>query len=221
MLKGNYVLAEDGPAATSLALLTFSGTGTITGTEIVQATNPPVTYAVAGTYTVNADNTGALSLNGTSAATDANGNPLTWNENLTFVTTPTGELATMRVDAGFYATGKLVTAGAAEAKGSYVLAGPANDPSLVLVGVLNLDGVGNVAGTEILNSFGITNHLSAAGTYNGTPGGFQTLTIYSQGTDSNGNPIDVTESYAFLATQSDLRMVRIDGGPRGIVTLTQ
>jgi len=220
-LNGNYVFTESGPTANTLALLTFSASGTVTGTEIVQETNPAVLYAVQGTYTINPDNTGTLSLTGTSMVTDANGVPLTWDEKLTFLTSANGNLATLRVGSNVNATGEIVPAAMAAAQGSYVLAGSAADPALVRAGVFNLDGFGNLTGTEIANSFGIMNTLSVKGTYAGQAGALQTLNLTTTGTDSYGNMTTNSEKYAFLATQKDVRMIRLDSGAQGIVTLSQ
>ena len=220
---GTYVFSESGPALTALAQLKFANDGTITGQELLRTSGPADTYVLQGTYTVNATQDITLSLNAASVdATDAAGNPLAFSENVRLVGAVNGEYASLRTDPGLYATGTLTPAStAAVMKGNFLLTGKAIDPAGVSVDVVTLDGAGNVSGHELYNNFGITQDLALTGTYASQPSGFQTLTISGTATDSDGNTIATSETYAFLPTAKDIQMMRVDQGPAGIFALSQ
>lgn len=219
--SGNYVFSEAGPAFTSLAQLSFGAGGSVWGTEVLRAAGAVSWYVVQGTYSVT-DQSVNITLNATGLdAVDADGDPLTFVEGVELIGTSTGEFASIRTDAGMYATGSLVPSGSAPTKGTYVLNGRTIDPAAVSVEVVTLDGTGAVSGRGLLDSFGAVNMLSLSGSYASQPNGFQILTLTGRVTGPDGNTVASTETYVMLTTRKDIRLIRADSGPAGIFTLTQ
>ena len=63
VLNGKFVIAEEGSASSSLGILTLDASGTISGTEYVQASGVTQSIPVTGSYTIAADGSGTITLN--------------------------------------------------------------------------------------------------------------------------------------------------------------
>ena len=218
---GSYVFSQAGPAFTSLARLDFAADGTVTGVEVHWSYCTVGTYALQGTSS-SAGNKINLILDATRLdTTDGIGDALTFVETVELLQTSTGEFLTIRTDGGMPATGTLMPSGGQPARGAYVLSGKPIDPAAVSVELVTLDGAGGVSGRALLNAYGVTSVVELSGSYGSRPDGFLTLTRTWQNTDSDGNTLSSTETYAMLATRKDLRLMRIDIGPGGIVVLSK
>ena len=62
VLNGKFVIAEEGSASSSLGILTLDASGTISGTEYVQASGVTQSIPVTGSYTIAADGSGTITL---------------------------------------------------------------------------------------------------------------------------------------------------------------
>ncbi len=219
--SGDYVFTESGPAYTALASLKFGPNGSVTGQEIQRAFNAVSTYVLQGTYTTDSGQNLMATLNATSLdSTDAEGEPLTFNESIRLIGPIGGAYAALRVGTPF-AAGLILPAATSAPKGDFFFTGRPVGPTSVSVVVVNLDETGRLGGREVGDSFGTSFQTPLNGSYAKQPNGFQTLTISSESTDVNGNPVTNNETYVLLATQRDIRMIRIDQGGSGLFTLTQ
>lgn len=113
-------------------------------------------------------------------------------------------------------------AGAATPKGSYVLLdqGVAAGLSFSVLGNVQLDGAGNVTGTEVFRSSGSAIVASVAGTYtmSDANSGVMQITATQQDADE---PLVFAQNYRFLATNGgELFAVRTDNGVLSTSTLS-
>ncbi len=220
-ITGAYVFSEIGNETATLASLTFSADGTASGTAVVQQGVQVSTYAIQGTYVVNADKSDTLTLSGTSLDTlDANGNPLVFNEVVMVIPVSSNSFATLRTDQG-QNVGQLIAAAQTLPAGSFLIGGRPLTPSNASVELVNLDSAGNVGGQEVTNSFGQIVQKSLSGNATLTPTGFQQLTVNASFTDANGNPQTTTETYLALATQNGVQMIQTGGGSSGLLSLSK
>ena len=167
---GTFVLTENGPTFSGLARLSIGSGGEVTGLSLVRASTTTTGYAIQGVYTINADSTGSLVLNATSLDASVNAGdgeeaPVIFSEHLTLIGPVRGQFATIRTDAGVYATGSLAQAATAVPKGDYFLFGTVIDPSGTSIAYLSFDGAGNVTGRELTNSFGNMTLKTLSGTH--------------------------------------------------------
>jgi len=224
---GTFVLSENGPTFSALARLSIGSAGEVTGLSLVRASTTTTGYAIQGVYTINADSTSSLSLNATSLdanvnASDGEEAPVIFSEHLTLIGPVRGQFATIRTDAGVYATGSLAPAATAVPQGDYFLYGTVIDPGATSIAYLSFDGAGNVTGRQLTNSFGNMTLKTLSGTHACEGNGFQKLTVSAQTTDANGDPVVTTETYAFLATKQEMRMIHADhDGQTGVCSLSQ
>ncbi len=212
-LTGTYVLTEEGltPAGQSLvtlASLTFSDTGTITGTAIMQVGASQATFDAQGTYSIAADGTGTMALS--TSVTTSDGDTAFTTANYKLIQRSSGALSLLRVDGWYQTSGELALASTSALKGTYYLTESAGRAGTRIAEV-EFDGSGNVNGYEIVGSFGSVSRVTLSGTTEALTNGFRTLSLTTAKTDSDTGETQITkETYAFLVTRENVRMLRTD-----------
>ena len=220
-ITGPYVFSSLSNETATLASLNFNDDGTVNGTAVIQQGVQVSTYAVNGTYVVNADNGNVLTLQGPSLDTfDANGNPLLFNQVVMVIPFSSTSLATLSTTQG-QTMGQLNAAGQAFPTGSFQVVGRPLTPSSTSVELLSLGTTGNITGQEVTNSFGQVVQKALGGVAISTPTGFQQITLGVTFTDANGNPQTATETYLALPTQTGAQMIQTGGGASGLLTLSK
>ncbi len=221
VISGPYVFSEIGNTTATLASLNFNADTTVTGTAVVQQGVQVSTYAIQGTYIVNADDSNMLTLSGPSLDTfDANGNPVLFNEVVMVIPISTNSFGTLSTTQGQTA-GQLTAAAQALPTGNFLVGGRPLTPSNTSVEQLNLGTSGNVTGQELTNSFGQVVQKALGGVAVPTPTGFQQITLGVTFTDANGNAQTATETYLALPTQTGVQMIQTGGGASGLLTLSK
>jgi len=224
-LKGAYVLTEEGFTASgqlinSIASLNFSEAGTVTGTEVIQATGGVKFVDVVGTYTIDADSTGTLIL--TATFTDSDGVVQTAPQSLKVIVPSSGDIMAVRTDAGYYTTAKLAAAAAAASlKGVHLFTERASGRPLTRLVLLNFDGAGTVDGFALIDALGVVSRANIKGSYVSQSNGFATMTLDVQVPVESGDPEITRETYLVLADKNAARMIRSDSGSAGILTLSR
>jgi hypothetical protein len=105
-LKGSFVVSEQGFVSNNipmagLGLITLDGVGGVIGIETIQNGGNTVVVKITGTYAVNSDGSGTVSLLLILPTTDDNGDNVTMTANYKFFLTKTGtELRALRSDTG-------------------------------------------------------------------------------------------------------------------------
>ncbi len=223
-LKGTYVLTEAGltPASqelSTLARLVFSGDGTITGTVVMQVGTTTATFDAQGTFTIDSDGTGVMSL--LTSVTSTDGDVAGTTANYKLIQRSTGALSVLRADAWYQTSGEMVLASSSAPNDTYYLTESAGR-SGTRIATLAFDGAGNVSGYQIVASLGTVSRVTLSGTALAESSGFGTLSLSIEKTDSDtGETQAAKEGYIFLATQSGIRMLRTDVGGTGLLTLSK
>lgn len=109
-VKGTYVFTEQGEMGTitpfaGIGVLTLDGSGNVSGSESVQTANGTIDIKIAGTYSVNTDGSGLLTLTNTTTTTDEDGNAAVQTFSSRYKFFPVNknqELKAVRLDAGSF-----------------------------------------------------------------------------------------------------------------------
>ncbi len=218
-IEGSYVLIEEGVLASgapfaSMSKLTIGATGAVTGTQVVQG----ITYDLQGTYSTDTDGTAALLL--TASASNSDGETLIVQQSYKLVRPAAGGAVLVRTNPGIFAAGTLSRSGnTASLGGTYYLGEePLGRPSARLA-VLTFDTSGGVSGYEIVNSMQASGKREIKGSYQANASGFTTLSFAVASIDENGDTVSTAENYMVLATQTELKALRVDSGAARVITL--
>jgi hypothetical protein len=114
----------------------------------------------------------------------------------------------------------LLSLHAATPKGDYVLLdqGVAANQNFAVLGLLTLDGAGNISGVEVFSSAGLSLTAKVTGTYTMISASSGTLTV-SVGDTDDSESAAVTQNYRFLiSAQGGLHAIRTDNGVLSVST---
>lgn len=222
-LKGSYVLTETGTTPNgqnfaALASLTLSDNGSVIGTELLQTATGLNSIGVQGTYSLSADNTGTLILSPLS--TDTVDNSSIANQDYVLVASANGDILALKSDPGYYTTATLSPAAARNPLGAYAFTERAVGRPFARVVSLKFDAAGAANGFSFEDNFGVTNRVDLRGSYQSQAGGLQTLMLSRDVTLDDGSTQTISQGYTFLATKNDIRMLRTDGNPEGVLILS-
>ena len=107
-IKGTYVFTEQGSTSNNapysgLGSITLDGVSNAIGTETIQSTGSNVTTAFTGSYTVNADGSGTITVMHTIPSADASADPVTFEAKYRILLVKSGqELRAIRQENGIF-----------------------------------------------------------------------------------------------------------------------
>jgi len=211
-LNGSYVLAEEGSSPTgpinTLANLRFAENGSVTGTLLLHSDLDLLRFDVQGFYKMDTQTAGCLMLS--TSATDSDGNDISKTYKYRIIKNASQELTAVRSDAGYLAKAKIYPA-AATFTGSYVFTDVGTAEKSSRLGLFTLDAAGNVTGFQYVECSGVEELKDVKGSFLTDENGFGKLMLAGekQGTDGEMQP--VTETFFFLATQSEIKLLRHEG----------
>jgi hypothetical protein len=213
-LNGTYALSVEGTAGSqpvvSLALLSLSQSGAVSGTEVVHGPGVLNKYAVQGSYSLNSDGTGTMSLT-SQANSDDSSSAAAVVENYQILVSKTKDVTAIRTDNGYYTIGQMSLAMQPKTlKGAYVLAERGNGGPYAGLGELSFDETSAVTGSEYVETVGMKTQFSLSGAYYFGSDGFGTLSLNVPNTDAYGETQYSMENYIFVAGVSSLKAIRTD-----------
>ncbi len=212
-LKGFYAMTEEGVSPTgpmaTLAALTFTESGGITGTLVVRTAADFSHYVVQGSYFIDSTRSGTLTLS--SSVSDEEGNGQLMTVQYRVILSPTGEITAIRSNPGYYTVARFLSGIESGWSGNYSFAERSLTKPLARLGAITLDASGNVSGIQIEDSLGILSTSAVTGNYALSGNGFGNLTLLVPGRDAEGDAVKVAENYLCLATKDELKMLRTHG----------
>jgi hypothetical protein len=221
-LSGSYVLAEEGVSSNgpinTLATLRFAENGAVTGALLLHTDFDLLRFDVQGYYKMETDRAGCLVLS--TSATDEEGNSITKEYKYRLVKTAAQELSAVRSNSGYYSTAKIYPAARPGKTGAFVYTEVGAAQKFSRLGVFNLETGGSVTGFQFIETFGAEELRDVKGSYVNDENGFGKLTLNSERTDVDGELQPVTEVFYFLATSSDIKMIRHEGHVQ-LLTMTK
>lgn len=224
VLTGRFILAEEGPASSSLGLLTLDASGNVSGTEYVQASGITQSIPVTGRYTIAADGSGTLTLN-TQVVTEDGTAPAVSAVYEFLSAKSTGFLA-IRRDTATAALAELTPASADTAfTGSFVLSdegASASGQKIAEIGVLALKADGSLAGKLVVKRDSLSEIKTVEGSYIADGAGFGGLKIAApSAADEDGGVVLQTTSYVFLVSaKKEWFALRTDNSLLGLARLS-
>ncbi|MBI4908352.1 MAG: hypothetical protein HY820_32295 [Acidobacteria bacterium] len=211
-LKGNYILADEGTGSTgafaSLALLTFTEAGSVSGKEFARTMSGEQWIDIQGNYTFDGANLGSLAL--THSSQDAEGNDISVVEHYRFAVSTSG-IQAIRSDGSGLSKATLLPA-VASLNGAFVFTQLDNLASEARIVAINVDTLGNVTGTSISRDLDSVDVSNVSGTFAPSDNGFGKLTFISQVTDSEDNVQTLNEVYFVLSAADRAIAIRTAGG---------
>jgi hypothetical protein len=217
VLTGRFILAEESPTSSSLGLLTLDASGTVSGTEYVQASGITQSIPVTGNYTIAADGSGTLTLNTQIATEDGSAPAVSANS--------TGFLA-IRRDTANAALAELIPASADTAfTGTFVLSdegASASGQQIAEIGVLVLKADGSLAGKLVVKRDSLSETKAVTGSYIADGAGFGALKIATpSAADEDGGVVLQTTTYVFLVSaKKEWFALRTDNSLLGLARLS-
>lgn len=212
-LNGAYVLAEEGSSPngplTALANLRFAENGAVTGTLLLHTDFDLLRFEVQGYYKMETQASGCLTLS--TSATDEDGNAITKDYKYRLLKNASQELTAVRSDAGYLAKAKIYPAARAGFVGSYVFTDVGTNEKYSRLGLFNLDTAGNVTGFQYIESFGVEELRDIKGSFLTDENGFGKLMLSAEKPNEDGDMQPVTETFYFLATQTEIKLLRHEG----------
>jgi hypothetical protein len=222
-LKGFYVMTEEGtsPAAplASIAALTFTESGGITGTKGVRTPTSLAQSVVQGSYSIDSTRTGTITL--TASIPEEEGETRLDVVQYRVVLSPANEITAIRSNPGFYTVARFQPGLESGWSGNYSFAERSLTRPYARLGAIRLDSSGNVSGTQMEDSLGIQSTAAVAGTYSLSGNGFGNLTLHVPSAGPDGDSAIATENYLCLATKEELKMLRTNGDSLSILTLSR
>ncbi len=215
-LTGSYVFYEEGSGVTqpiaAIAIINFTSGGSVLGTKYWRSPGNSYKSSLLGTYSTNSDGTMTLSMVGTTLPTDGS-DPIICNLNYQLLApkSSSSTISAIRTDNGYFTIAKLIpTAAAGPLKGSFLFSEHGNGAPYAGLGALTLDGGGNLAGSERVQSIGVNTVYAITGTYSMGTDGFGTFTLNVPSTDLDGNQIVTQTSYIFVRGIDQIYAIRSD-----------
>ena len=223
-LTGTYVFSEEGTggsqAIASIATLSFTSSGMVSGTEISHSPGTTLMSSLQGNYSLNTDGTGSLSMIAQTMPSDGS-DPVASNVNYQLLAPRSGAIDTLRTDNGFFTIGHLSSAAAAGLpKGSFALAEHGNGSAFAGLGIVNLDGASALSGSEHVESIGFNVVNILTGSYAMASNGFGSLTMSTPVTDIFGSVSSSTMNYAFVVGVDQIYAIRTDNNSAALSTLS-
>ncbi len=217
-ISGQFVVAEEGftvsgQAVAALSLLTFSGSGSVSGRQYSQG----AIRDVQGVYTSGVAGFGSLVLNVTGPGGE--GDSATSAAAYRVIVAPGGDIAAVRVDPGSSSTARIVAAGPLTARGAYLLNQRPSSRKFVRVALLTFDGTGSVSGIQVIDTQSGAAESNIAGSVAAMSDGFQTLSLASSITSENGDAETAREEYVVLNTSNELFAIASAPGPAQLLVL--
>jgi len=223
-LTGTFVFSEEGTGGTqpiaSIALLTFTNGGMVSGTELTHSPGSTLQSSLQGSFTLNNDGTGAVSLLATTMPTDGS-DPVSFMVNYQLIAQKSGTITALRTDNGFFTIGHLSKAAPAGLpKGAFAFAEHGNGAAFAGLGIVTLDGANALTGTERVEALGSSLVSALTGSYAIGANGFGTMAIMSPATDVFGNITSTPMNYAFVVGADQIFAIRTDNNAAALATLS-
>lgn len=236
-LKGDYVITEQGAMSQSvmvaLGRMTFDGQGKVAGWKALQAAGINAVMPCEGTYTIDSDGVGTLTL-GTKITVDGEEQAVLAQYKFLAAADETGikELKAVRTENGLsvgVALSRMKPATDLSAlKGAYILteqgtlgSTAAAAATMTGLGLINFDGLGGVSGWETVQTNGMNVTTKFTGVYSFGADGAGTISINHEFpiVAPEGEPQTATAiaTYKFMVVKNatgghDLRAVRMENG---------
>ena len=224
VLNGKFILAEEGAASTSLGLLTFDASGSVAGTEYIQASGMTQSIPVTGSYAIASDGSGTLTLS-TQVLTEDGYAPAV-SAVYEFLSAKSGGFLAIRRDTAVAAIAEIVPAAPdTTLTGAYLLASEGSSPSgqkIAEIGLITLKGDGSLSGKLIVKRDSTSESKAAEGSYIADGAGFGGLKIATPlAADDDGAVVLQTTSFVFLVSnQKGLIALRTDNSLAGLARIT-
>jgi hypothetical protein len=223
VLNGKFVLAEEGGTAANLGVLVFDAKGTVAGTQYQQAPGVMAATEVTGTYAINADGSGSMTLY-TQVATEDGTAPGVVAVYEFLNARASGFVAIRRDNAGAAVAAIQPASAAASFTGTFVLADAGKSPSgeaVAEIGVLAMRADGSVSGKIVLKQNSTSSVKTVEGSYAADGSGFGRLRLTTPSTDGeDGAVVLQTTSYVYVATaKQELIALRSDNSLLGLARL--
>lgn len=223
VLTGKFILAEENSTSAILGLLTFDASGTVAGTQYIQASGVTQSTPVSGNYTLGADGSGQLSLTSQIATQDglAPATPAVYE----FLRAKSGGFVALRRD-GSAATlaDVLPAAGGSAFSGSFLLADEgvsSSGQSVAEIGVLTWKADGTLSGRLVVKQNSVSESKTVEGSYAADGSGFIQLKLSTPlAADEDGAVVLRATPYVFLATANqELIALRLDNSMPGLARI--
>jgi len=221
-VSGRFILAEEGSASTSIALLTVDSAGAISGTQYVQASGITQAIAVTGSVTLASDGSGSMTLD-TQVATDDGSAPAVVAV-YDFLSANAAGFAALRRDSASTALARILPASAeAASTGAYSLSVDgvsASGESVAELGLLQLRADGSLTGRIVAKRNNQSESKTIEGSYTPDPSGFGILKLSSSVVDEEGSTVLQTATYLVAAASGGQAIaMRTDAAAPGLARL--
>ena len=203
----------------SVAILNFMSGGTVAGTQISRTPGSTVKSSLQGTYTLNNDSTGSLTLTAQTMPADGS-DPVMSNINYQLLSPRSGAIDAIRTDNGIFTIAHISLKSTSALKGAFILSEHGNGTPYAGLGVLNLDGANAITGSERVETVGVNVVNSLTGNYAVGSDGFGSLTLNVPFTDINGNVSSSAANYLFVAGVDQVFAIRTDANTAVVSTLS-
>lgn len=211
-LKGVYVMSEEGDsmhgAFARLALVTFSESGAVSGTEVFRNAAGVKTSPFQGSLVLETPTMGMLHLRYETPDGEDN---IQIQENAYMVVIGQTTIQAIRTTLGGHSTVTLAKAADSNPTGMFLFAEAERGKPDCRIVVLTLDRSGIATG-NIYNAHPIGRSTAVSGSIENTENGFRTLSLSSQGEDAEGNVVITTEKYVVAFENGSIAVLRTNGG---------
>ena len=224
VLNGKFILAEENTSSATLGILTFSATGSVAGTEYVQASGITQAIEVTGNYIVAADGSGTLTLH--TQVTTEDGLAPAVTAVYEFLSAKAGGFVAIRRDSSAATLADILPASTATGfTGAFLLADEGASPSgqaIAEIGLLTMKADGSLSGRVVVKQNSSSDTRTVDGSYIADGQGFGTLKLTSpMAVDEDGGTALRTNTFVFLATaKQELIALRTDNTMLGLARLT-